>query len=146
MSKESENRDIKGDLKGFIRIKNEIILKILLTLNALLTDTVYVEQTNEKVEYMKINPITNPNILRSYQATKVTKEESTVVSNRDELTLSPEALSIAKAKVEAKNQLEFRTAEEKAHIAKIKEAVRNGEYRIDSEDIVDSILSRTSGV
>jgi len=117
-------------------------------LNVLLTDTVYVgicKLTQRKVEYMKVNPITNPNILRSYQATKVTKEESTVASNRDELTLSPEALSISKAKVEAKNQLEFRTAEEKAHIAKIKEAVRNGEYRIDSEDIVDSILSRVSG-
>jgi len=90
---------------------------------------------------MKINPITNPNILRSYQATKVNREETAVSSNRDELTLSPEALRLSKARVEAKEELEFRTPEEKAHIAKLKEAVRNGEYRIDSEAIADKILS-----
>lgn len=93
---------------------------------------------------MKVNPITNPNILRSYQATKVAKEERAIATNRDELTLSPEALSLSKAKVEAKGELESRTAEEKAHIARIKEAVRKGEYRIDSEDIADSILSSVS--
>jgi len=90
---------------------------------------------------MKINPINNPNILKSYQATKVTKEENTVARDRDELTLSPEALSFSKAKVEAKEGVEFRTADEKAHIEKIKEAIRKGEYRIDSEDIAESILA-----
>jgi flagellar biosynthesis anti-sigma factor FlgM len=94
---------------------------------------------------MKINPITNPNILRSYQATKPTKEVSKPVSNRDEVTFSAEALSFSKALTEAKEALELRTPEEKAHIAEIKEAVNNGTYRVDSEDIADRILSSIIG-
>ena len=94
---------------------------------------------------MKINPITNPNILRSYQATKPAKEETKVTSGRDQVTFSKEALSFSKALTEAKEELEFRTAEEKAHIANIKEAVRKGEYRVSSEDIADKILSSIIG-
>jgi anti-sigma28 factor (negative regulator of flagellin synthesis) len=46
---------------------------------------------------------------------------------------------------EAKEALEFRTPEEKAHIAGIKEAISKGEYRVDSEDIADKILSSIIG-
>jgi len=94
---------------------------------------------------MKINPIINPNILRSYQATKPAKEESKVVSGRDQVTFSKEALSFSKALTEAREELEFRTPEEKAHIANIKEAVRNGTYHVSSEDIADKILSSILG-
>ena len=99
----------------------------------------------EKVKDMKINPITNPNILRSYQASKPVKEETKVASSRDQVTFSKEALSFSKALTEAKEELEFRTAEEKAHIANIKEAVRKGEYHVSSEDIADKILSSILG-
>jgi flagellar biosynthesis anti-sigma factor FlgM len=94
---------------------------------------------------MKINPITNPNILRSYQATKPVRETTKPASSRDEVTFSPEALSFSKALTEAKETLEFRTPEEKAHIAELKEAVNKGEYRVDSEDIADRILSSIIG-
>jgi len=94
---------------------------------------------------MKINPITNPNVLRSYQATKPLKETTKATSGRDEVTFSAEALSFSKAMTEAKEALEFRTPEEKAHIAKLKEAVNNGEYRVDSEEIADKILSSILG-
>ena len=94
---------------------------------------------------MKINPITNPNVLRSYQATKPAKETTKATSGRDEVTFSAEALSFSKALTEAKEALEFRTPEEKAHIAKLKEAVNNGEYRVDSEEIADKILSSILG-
>jgi len=97
------------------------------------------------VEDMKINPITNPNILRSYQASKPVKEETKVASGRDQVIFSAEALSFSKALTEAKEELEFRTPEEKAHIAKIKDAVQKGEYRVSSEDIADKILSSIIG-
>ena len=94
---------------------------------------------------MKINPITNPNILRSYQSNKLSKEETKVASGRDQVTFSKEALSFSKALTEAREELEFRTPEEKAHIAKIKDAVQKGEYRVSSEDIADKILSSIIG-
>jgi len=97
------------------------------------------------VEDMKINPITNPNILRSYQASKPVREETKVASSRDQVTFSKEALSFSKALTEAKEELEFRTPEEKAHIANIKTAVQKGEYKVSSEDIADKILSSIIG-
>ena len=94
---------------------------------------------------MKINPITNPNILKSYQATKPVKETARPASSRDEVIFSPEALSFSKALSEAKESLEFRTPEEKAHIAAIKDAVERGEYKVASEDIADRMLSSIIG-
>lgn len=100
---------------------------------------------DKKVSNMKINPITNPNILRTYQATKPARESGKVEHGRDEVTFSKEALSFSKALTEAKEALEFRTPEEAAHIAGIKEAVANGTYRVDSMDIADRMLSSIIG-
>jgi len=94
---------------------------------------------------MKINPIINPNVVRSYQATKPAQEKTKTASSRDEVTFSAEALSFSKALTEAKEALEFRTPEEKAHIADIKNAVKQGEYKVDSEDIAEKILSSIIG-
>ena len=94
---------------------------------------------------MKINPITNPNVLRSYQATKPAKETAKAASSRDEVTFSAEALSFSKAMTEAKETLELRTPEEKAHIANLKDAVNKGEYKVSSEEIADRILSSILG-
>ena len=85
---------------------------------------------------MKINPIINPNILRSYQATKPAPAKAKVASGRDEVTFSEEALSFSKVMAE----VESRTQEERAHIANITNAVRQGEYKIDSDKIADKIL------
>jgi len=46
---------------------------------------------------------------------------------------------------EAREALEFRTPEEKAHIADIKDKVSKGEYKVGSEDIADKILSSIIG-
>jgi len=89
---------------------------------------------------MKINPITNPNILRSYQAVKPAQEKSKVASGRDQVTFSDEALSFSKALAEARESVEFRSAEERAHIADITNAVRQGEYKIESDKIAEKIL------
>ena len=85
---------------------------------------------------MKINPISNPNILRSYQAAKAVPAKTYVPSGRDEVTFSEEALSFSKVMAE----VEFRTQEERTHIANIADAVRQGEYKIESEKIADRIL------
>jgi flagellar biosynthesis anti-sigma factor FlgM len=89
---------------------------------------------------MKINPITNPNVLRSYQANKPELDRSKKEKKRDELSLSKEALSFSKALAEAKDAIEFRTTEEKAHIANIKQAVGQGQYKIDSDLIAARIV------
>ncbi|MCL2126046.1 MAG: flagellar biosynthesis anti-sigma factor FlgM [Oscillospiraceae bacterium] len=85
---------------------------------------------------MKINPISNPNILRSYQASKATPIKNRVASGRDEVVFSEEALSFAKVMTE----VETRTQEERAHIASVTNAVRQGDYKIDSDKIADKIL------
>jgi flagellar biosynthesis anti-sigma factor FlgM len=94
---------------------------------------------------MKINPITNPNILRTYQATKPVQEKARVTSKRDEVTFSDEALSFSKAMTEAKDTLELRTPEEKARIADIRAAVRQGTYKVDSAKVAEKILESIQG-
>ncbi|MCL2078472.1 MAG: flagellar biosynthesis anti-sigma factor FlgM [Oscillospiraceae bacterium] len=94
---------------------------------------------------MKINPITNPNILKSYQATKPARETSKVSGLRDEVTFSAEAISFSKTLTEAKEALETRTPEEKSRIAEIKDAINRGEYKVDSMDIADKILTSIIG-
>ena len=94
---------------------------------------------------MKINPITNPNVLRSYQAAKPAPETTKLVSGRDEVTFSEEALSFSKAMAEAKDVLELRTPEEKEHIAEITAAVRQGTYKIDSDKVAEKMLESVLG-
>ena len=89
-----------------------------------------------KVDKMKIHPIANPNILRSYQATKTVPTKTSVQTGRDEVTFSEEALSFSKVMAE----VEFRTQEERSHIADVTNAVRQGEYKIESDKIADKIL------
>jgi flagellar biosynthesis anti-sigma factor FlgM len=89
---------------------------------------------------MKINPINNPNILRAYAANKPSTDKGKAVEKRDELSLSKEALNFSKALAEAKDSIEFRTTEEKAHIANIKQAISQGQYKIDSDLIAARIV------
>ena len=90
---------------------------------------------------MKINPITNPNILKSYQATKpLGPTASKYPSGRDEVTFSEEAINFSKALAEARDAIETRAPEEKAHIANIAEAIKKGEYKVGSDKIADKIL------
>jgi len=94
---------------------------------------------------MKINPITNPNILRSYQATKASPEKTRVASGRDEVIFSEEALSFSKALAEAKDAIELRTPEERTHIAEVTEAVRQGTYHVSSDKVAEKILESVTG-
>ena len=89
---------------------------------------------------MKIPPIVNPNVLRSYQANRPDLDKTKVVEKRDEVSLSKEALSFSKALAEAKEAIEFRTPEEQAHIANIKQAISQGQYRVDSNLIAARII------
>jgi len=94
---------------------------------------------------MKINPISNPNILRSYQATRPLAEKTKYQSGRDEVTFSAEALSFSKALAEAREAIETRTPEEQTHIAGIKEAIEKGEYNVDSGKVAEKILESVLG-
>ena len=89
---------------------------------------------------MKINPIANPNILRSYQASRTAPEKATVSGGSDEVVFSEEALNFSRALAEARDAIELRTPEEKEHIADITRAVRQGSYKIDSDKIAGKIL------
>ena len=94
---------------------------------------------------MKINPITNPNILRSYQATRPVQNKTGVTSGRDEVIFSAEALNFSKALAEARDAIENRTPEEKEHIANITNAIKQGEYKVGSEEIAGKILESVLG-
>jgi len=96
---------------------------------------------------MKINPIINPNIARSYQANSSRGVASPQKPNagRDEVTFSAEALNFKKSLQEAREAVETRTPEEKGRIDAIKVAVQNGTYNVSSEDIADRILSSVLG-
>ena len=94
---------------------------------------------------MKINPITNPNVLRSYQATKPARETTKATSGRDEVTFSKEALGFSKALAEARDAIEVRSPEERAHIADVTKAVRQGTYKVDSGEVAEKILSSVLG-
>jgi flagellar biosynthesis anti-sigma factor FlgM len=88
------------------------------------------------VDNLKINPITNPNLLRNYKTARTVPAKTNILSGRDEVTFSEEALSFSKVMTE----VESRTQEERARIAGITNAVRQGEYRIDSNSIADAII------
>ena len=89
---------------------------------------------------MKINPINNPDILRTYQATKPAPAGKGAALSRDEVSVSGEALKFSQALSDAQGAIELRTPDEKARIAEIAQAVRQGTYRIDSDKIADKIL------
>ena len=95
---------------------------------------------------MKVNPITNPNVLRSYQATKPGFDKANVSNRRDEVMLSEEAQSFTKALAEARDAIEFRSVEEQARIAELTNAVRQGQYKVDSNLIAARILDSIEGV
>ena len=95
---------------------------------------------------MKINPISNPNILRSYQASKTSASQSAKGTGKlDEVEFSEEAISFSKAMAEARDQIEIRSQEERAHIAQVADAVRQGRYRVDSDKVAEKILSSILG-
>jgi len=89
---------------------------------------------------MKINPVSNPNILNNYLTTKTYSDTTRAPSGRDEVTFSKEALEFSKALADARDALEFRTPEEQSRIADISNAIRNGEYSVSSDKIADKIL------
>ena len=87
---------------------------------------------------MRVSPIANPDILRSYKTAKISPAKVNVISSRDVVTFSEEAITFSKIRA----GIETRTPEERAHIASITNAIRQGEYRIDSDKIADKILEK----
>ena len=94
---------------------------------------------------MKINPIVNPNILRSYQSTKSMTEKNSAQGGRDEVSFSSEALNFSKALSEAREMIATRTPAEQSHIDGITTAVRQGTYRVGSDEVAAKILESVKG-
>ena len=94
---------------------------------------------------MRIGPVLETNVLKNYQATKPPSANVRLAAGRDEVTFSEEALNFSKIFVEAREEMEMRSPEERAHIEEIMQAVRQGEYRIESEKIADRILVWSKG-
>jgi len=90
---------------------------------------------------MKINPIMNTNIQRNFQASRAAPSKSTPPAGLDEVTFSEESLNFSKLI----SEVEYRTQGERAHIANIANAVRQGEYRIPSDKIAEKILESVIG-
>ena len=91
---------------------------------------------------MKIQPITNPNVLRAYAGMGAPNVEGKgkQASKRDEVTFSQEALDFSKAMTQAQESIEARSPEERVRIDAVTEAVRQGQYHVPAEAIADRIL------
>ena len=91
---------------------------------------------------MRIGPLLEANVLKSYLATKPPSANVRVVGGRDEVTFSKEALNFSRVLAEARDLMELRSTEDRARIEEITQAVRQGKYWIESEKIAESILDR----
>ncbi|MDR3278452.1 MAG: flagellar biosynthesis anti-sigma factor FlgM [Oscillospiraceae bacterium] len=90
---------------------------------------------------MKIDPISNQNMLRSYRAGSAKSAmKSAAAPTRDEAVISEDALTFSKVMAQTRSE-PVRTPSEETHIAEVKQAVREGKYRIDSYLIAEKILS-----
>ena len=89
---------------------------------------------------MKIDPVLNSNIIRSYQALTPVSGVNKTAGKRDEVTFSEGAISFAKAMEEAKETIETRSTEERAKIADLSNAIRRGTYHVSSDKVADKIL------
>ena len=90
---------------------------------------------------MKIHPITNPGILTAYAGASQVEAKAKQAKNRgDEVTFSQEALDFSKAMSQAQDSIETRSADERARIETVTQAVHRGQYHVSSEAIADRIL------
>ena len=94
---------------------------------------------------MKINPLTNADILKSYPTVAPVKPKPEATIGRNATTGSEETSRFAKVLTEAKEALEIRTPEEKARIEDIKQSVIRGTYKVDSDKVAEKILESIYG-
>ena len=94
---------------------------------------------------MKINPIITPSVLGNYQSPKSVANKVQSVSGSDQVSFSEEALNFSKALAEAREMIETRTPAEQSHIANLTNAVRDGSYKVSSDDVAAKILESVKG-
>jgi anti-sigma28 factor (negative regulator of flagellin synthesis) len=93
---------------------------------------------------MKINanPVIGRSVLARYgQGKPSAVRDGAAPPVKDDVMFSDDALSFSKALSRAREGAQARTAAEITHISAITSAVRQGEYRIDSAKIAESIVS-----
>lgn len=98
---------------------------------------------------MKINPVNNPNILRSYtknQAAPVQK--TTAKSGMDEVSFSQEALSFAKTMAEVRESMAPQapaSADRQEKLNALSERIRSGQYQVSGEDVAEKMVADILG-
>jgi flagellar biosynthesis anti-sigma factor FlgM len=95
---------------------------------------------------INVNPVSNRDLLARYAAGKNPAVKTPgAVSEVDSVTFSDEALSFSRIMAGARAASENAGVSDPARIQEIKDAVRRGEYRVDSALIADRILSGLRG-
>ena len=90
---------------------------------------------------MKINPVSPPNVVQTYQKNKITVAASgNLQSNLDEVQFSQQALSFSKTLAATKDQFNERTPIEKMHIADIAAQVRANSYQVDGQKVAEKMI------
>lgn len=90
---------------------------------------------------MKIDPIAMQNILNTYKSNTVSRPAGKIAQGKvDEVSVSEDALSFSAIFTSLKEQLEIRTPAEQAHIAEVSRLVKDGQYKVDSLKVAESIL------
>ncbi|MCL2046257.1 MAG: flagellar biosynthesis anti-sigma factor FlgM [Oscillospiraceae bacterium] len=87
---------------------------------------------------MRVNLQVSPSLMRNYKLIQKPRTIPSEPNVRDEVIVSAEAYKFSRVMA----KVQTRSPEEQAHIARITNAVRQGQYRIDSDKIADKILER----
>ncbi|MDR1299251.1 MAG: hypothetical protein LBJ84_03250 [Oscillospiraceae bacterium] len=93
---------------------------------------------------MKINtnPVTNRDMLLRYTAGRAKPANTGAVPlGQDNVAFSEDALSFSRVLSLARESIESRSADERARASVIGDAVRRGEYIVDSVEIAERIVS-----
>lgn len=92
---------------------------------------------------MKINPVFGnlytDNVKKKNGAQA--KEVSGIAENRDEVSISDEALSFSKIFTQAKSTDEVTSPDRAAKLAELTEKVKNGQYDVDNEKLAEKIIA-----
>lgn len=96
---------------------------------------------------MKINPINNPNIVKAYKSSQpMRSQQGPASSGIDEVAVSKEALSFAKTLAEVKGAMnDVPAVKRQQKLDEIAEKIRTGEYKVDSADVADKMVSDILG-
>jgi flagellar biosynthesis anti-sigma factor FlgM len=91
---------------------------------------------------MKINPLSKPGIIQSYQAhnKKVSGSGSAYQSGADQVSFSDDALKFSKIMKQVRDGMESADAARAKRLEEIKSGIADGSYKVKSDVVAESIL------